>query len=145
MLCNNNTSRSCRRKYNRRFVLLERQHDFCCEISTLTLKSVQKHAYFIVCCAYFSQQQDESARRHKENIDQIKEKAFEMTVLKHSTEDQKDAPKLAPYSTKKFCTVCNVLVRNSAALIFQLSPGQLCCLDAVLMFTFHLGITDEWL
>ena len=81
----------------------------------------------LVCCTLFSQQQDESARRHKENIDQIKEKAFEMTVLKHSTEDQKDAPKLAPYSTKKFCTVCNVLVRNSAALTFQLSPKQLCC------------------
>ena len=85
--------------------------------STLTLKSVQKHAYFSVLCI-FCQQQDESARRHKENIDQIKEKAFEMTVLKHSTEDQKDAPKLAPYSTKKFCTVCNVLVRNSASLFF---------------------------
>ena len=64
------------------------------------------------------QQQDESARRHKENIDQIKEKAFEMTVLKHSTEDQKDAPKLAPYSTKKFCTVCNVLVSNKVLFVF---------------------------
>ena len=70
-----------------------------------------------VCCTHFSQQQDESARRHKENIDQKKEKAFEMTVLKHSTEDQKDAPKLAPYSTKKFCTVCNVLVRTSVSLV----------------------------
>ena len=78
----------------------------------LLLRNLIRNVHTSVCYTHFSQQQDESARRHKENIDQIKEKAFEMTVLKHSTEDQKDAPKLAPYSTKKFCTVCNVLVRH---------------------------------
>ncbi len=55
-------------------------------------------------------QQEESARRHKENLDSIREKAFEMSVLKHSTEDHSDVPELAPYDRKKCCTVCGVMV-----------------------------------
>lgn len=63
-------------------------------------------------------QQDESARRHKENLENIREKAFEMSVLKHSTEDHNDAPKLVPYARKKFCNVCNILVSPARHLPF---------------------------
>ena len=55
-------------------------------------------------------QQDESARRHNQNLDKIREKAFEMSVLKHSTEDHNDAPQSTPYERKKLCIVCNALV-----------------------------------
>ena len=57
-------------------------------------------------------QLDESDRRYKENLAQIKEKAFEMSILRHSTEDHHDAPTPVPYETKKLCAVCNVMVRN---------------------------------
>ena len=76
-----------------------------CQVMEITCQLI-----IFECLNDMFKQQDDSARRHKENIDQIKEKAFEMTVLKHSTEDQYDAPKLVPFSTKKFCNVCNVLV-----------------------------------
>lgn len=37
-----------------------------------------------------------------------------MNVLKHSTEDHSEAPKLEPYDTIKICTVCNILVGRTA-------------------------------
>jgi hypothetical protein len=55
-------------------------------------------------------QQDETDRRHKEKLEAIQEKAFRMTILRHSTEDHNDAPKLVPYETKKICIICNVMV-----------------------------------
>lgn len=55
-------------------------------------------------------QQDESTARHKEALQQIREKAFEMSVLRHSTEDHNDAPTSTPYEKKKLCTICNALV-----------------------------------
>lgn len=55
-------------------------------------------------------QQDESDKRHREKLDQIREKAFEMSILRHSTEDHTDAPPDMPYDNKKLCTVCNVMV-----------------------------------
>ena len=57
-------------------------------------------------------QQDESTQRHQEALQQIREKAFEMSVLRHSTEDHNEAPNIAPYDHKKLCTICNVLVCN---------------------------------
>jgi len=55
-------------------------------------------------------QQDETDRRHKEKLEAIQEKAFRMSILRHSTEDHNEAPKLVPYEKKKQCIVCNVMV-----------------------------------
>lgn len=55
-------------------------------------------------------QQDETSQRHQENLQQIREKAFEMSILKHSTEEHNEAPNVVPYDHKKLCTICNVLV-----------------------------------
>ena len=59
---------------------------------------------------YVIQQQDESTQRYQEGLKHIREKAFEMSVLRHSTEDHNDAPQLTPYDKKKMCTICNTLV-----------------------------------
>lgn len=56
-------------------------------------------------------QQDETTQRHEEYLRSIREKAFEMSVLRHSTEDHSDAPELTPYDKNKLCIICNVLVR----------------------------------
>jgi hypothetical protein len=49
--------------------------------------------------------QEEYARRHDENIEQIRQRALECCLLKTDV-----APRLAPYDTHKLCTMCNVLV-----------------------------------
>ena len=56
-------------------------------------------------------QLDESDRRYKSHLGKIKDKAFEMSILRHSTDDNSDALTPVPYETKEFCSVCNVMVR----------------------------------
>ena len=55
-------------------------------------------------------QQDESTQRYQEGLKHIREKAFEMSVLRHSTEDHNEAPQITPYDNKKMCTICNAIV-----------------------------------
>ncbi|XP_025077165.1 LOW QUALITY PROTEIN: S phase cyclin A-associated protein in the endoplasmic reticulum-like [Pomacea canaliculata] len=62
------------------------------------------------------QKQDETTQRHEEYLRSIREKAFEMSVLRHSTEDHSDAPELTPYDKNKLCIICNVLIPSEVYL-----------------------------
>ncbi|XP_078316158.1 S phase cyclin A-associated protein in the endoplasmic reticulum-like isoform X2 [Crassostrea virginica] len=66
------------------------------------------------------QKQDETSQRHQENLQQIREKAFEMSILKHSTEEHNEAPNVVPYDHKKLCTICNVLITSEVYLLSHL-------------------------
>lgn len=66
------------------------------------------------------QKQDETTQRHEVYLRQIREKAFEMSVMRHSTEDHNDAPEPTPYEKNKLCTICNVLIPSEVYLLSHL-------------------------
>ncbi|XP_059161498.1 S phase cyclin A-associated protein in the endoplasmic reticulum-like isoform X2 [Physella acuta] len=66
------------------------------------------------------QKQDETTQRHEEHLQQIRGRAFEMSVMRHSTEDHNDAPKLTPYDRNKLCSICNVLIPSEVYLLSHL-------------------------
>ncbi|KAG0418407.1 hypothetical protein HPB47_004872, partial [Ixodes persulcatus] len=68
--------------------------------------------------------QEESARRHEENMEQIRLKAFELSVRKCSSNDDA-APRHVPYETKKICSLCNVLESYNLKHIVDASADQL--------------------
>ena len=60
-------------------------------------------------CFLTAFQHDETMRRHSQQIEQKREKAIELSMLRHyRTTDV--APQHKPYEKKKMCALCNVMV-----------------------------------
>jgi hypothetical protein len=60
---------------------------------------------------FFNLKQEESSKRHESNLEEIRKKAFEMSILHYSTDDHHtEAPTPIPYEKEKYCNVCNVVV-----------------------------------
>ncbi|XP_038079057.1 S phase cyclin A-associated protein in the endoplasmic reticulum-like isoform X2 [Patiria miniata] len=65
------------------------------------------------------QKHDETTRRHNQQIEQKREKAIELSMLKHyRTTDV--APHHNPYEIKKMCTLCSVLIPSEVYLLSHL-------------------------
>ncbi|PIK61380.1 putative S phase cyclin A-associated protein in the endoplasmic reticulum [Apostichopus japonicus] len=65
------------------------------------------------------QRHDETRRRHSQLMEQKREKAIELSMLRHyRTSDV--APQQKPYTKKKFCSLCNVLIPSEVYLLSHL-------------------------
>jgi hypothetical protein len=64
------------------------------------------------------QKQEEWSKRHEFNLEEIRKKAFEMSVLRFSSEDhqESDAPTPVPYDKSKYCNACNVVINSEVQL-----------------------------
>ncbi|CAH1254602.1 SCAPER [Branchiostoma lanceolatum] len=59
---------------------------------------------------------DESSRRHLEQLEQRREKAADMSTLKHLTGGEDDTPQSVPYEQKKICSLCTVVIASEVHL-----------------------------
>ncbi|KAJ8029246.1 S phase cyclin A-associated protein in the endoplasmic reticulum [Holothuria leucospilota] len=65
------------------------------------------------------QRHDETMKRHTQLMEQKREKAIELSMLRHyKTSDV--APQQKPYSKKMFCSLCNVLIPSEVYLLSHL-------------------------
>jgi hypothetical protein len=64
------------------------------------------------------QKQEEWSKRHEFNLEEIRKKAFEMSILRFSSEDhqESDAPTPVPYDKSKYCNACNVVINSEVQL-----------------------------
>ena len=64
------------------------------------------------------QKQEEWSKRHESNLEEIRKKAFEMSILHFSTEDNQgcDAPTPVPYEKAKYCNACHVIINTEVQL-----------------------------
>jgi len=64
------------------------------------------------------QKQEDAAKRHAENLEHIRQKAWELSVQKCSSDE--GVPVIKHYQVKKKCEVCNVLIRSEVHLLSHL-------------------------
>lgn len=63
------------------------------------------------------QKQEEWGKRHELNLEEIRKKAFEMSIMHFSGEDNSgEAPTPHPYEKPKYCKVCNVVINSEVQL-----------------------------
>merc|ERR1740128_1427214 len=64
------------------------------------------------------QKQEDAAKRHAENLEHIRQKAWELSVQKCSSDE--GVPVIKHYQIKKKCEACNVLIRSEVHLLSHL-------------------------
>ena len=75
--------------------------------------------WFLIDIDIYTYQHDETTRRHNQQIEQKREKAIELSMLRHyRTTDV--APKHNPYEKKKMCSLCAVMVGSNP---YQINPA----------------------
>ena len=66
--------------------------------------------------------QEDAAKRHAEYLEEIRLKAFELSVQKCTSDE--GVPIIKPYETKKKCEACNVLIKSEVHLQSHLRGKQ---------------------
>ena len=62
------------------------------------------------------QKMEEATKRHQEKLNNIRQKAFELSVQRCSTDEAGVPPMLQAYDPKKKCNICQVLILNEVQL-----------------------------
>ena len=66
------------------------------------------------------QKQEDAAKRHKEKLASIRNKAFELSVQRCSTDESASSssvpPMLQPYEPRKKCDICDVIITNEVRI-----------------------------